>query len=117
MDLIGHLGRDKEKKFILICIAHFLKWIKPDTIKSKTCVNLKDCSAKFASRFGGPIKKFIVESGRGFYNRMFRRACDIRGIKLQFASPKHHKTTGSLEIAINTYRNKFYKMTKNKTGK
>ncbi|KRH92376.1 putative LTR retrotransposon, partial [Pseudoloma neurophilia] len=110
IDLIGPIGNGKNKGYVVIIIDHFSKWVSTEIITNKTDSMVLDVINKAMLVNGKCPKRILVDCGKEFENDMLKEMVQKKNIKLDFASPKHHKTTGAVERVIKTFRNKLRKI-------
>lgn len=117
IDLLGPIGCGKSKGYVIVVIDHYSKYIRTKVTSKKTETNLTNAVRNLLKENGSNPLRIVVDCGKEFDNGEFKGFCRRAGIELVFSSPHHHKTTGAVERAICTYRNKLRKMAENSVEK
>ena len=77
------------KKYLLVGIDYFMKWVKAEPL-----ANIRDVDAKrfvwknIVTRFGVP-HMLILDNGLQFNSTMFRRYCGELGITNRYSTPSY----------------------------
>ena len=83
-----------QKKFLILAIDHFTKWIEVEAISTTTEARIQHFFWKeVICRFGIP-HILIMDNGKQFDNEKFKTFCFELGIKLRFTSVAHPQTNG-----------------------
>ncbi|GFS38889.1 hypothetical protein Acr_00g0059990 [Actinidia rufa] len=103
IDILGPLPRAPlQKKFLIVAIDYFTKWIEAQPLTKITEKNTRDFVWKhLVCRFGVP-KVIISDNARQFDNDRFRLFCSDLAISHHFSSPGHPQANGQVEITNRT---------------
>lgn len=89
IDFFGELIiSNNNKKFVLVMVDVFTKFIKLFACKRTNFVEIKDCLVKYISEVGKP-SKLILDNATYFQSERFRKFCNNKGIQLNFTSIRH----------------------------
>lgn len=90
MDILGPFSQaSSQRKFLVIVVDHFTKWIEAEPLASITSRALKRCVIRsIITRFGIP-HALVTDNGRQFVSEQFREFCDDYHIKLKTTSVEH----------------------------
>ena len=83
MDILGPFPiASGQKKFIIVAIDHFTKWIEVDAVPTITEAKVRNFFYKeIICRFG-ILNTLIIDNGKQFDNFKFKQFCSELGIKL-----------------------------------
>lgn len=98
IDLIGPVQcNDNSKKYIVIAIDHFTKWVETRTIVNKGEKNIVKMLDECIFKKHSIPKRLLSDQGLEFDNIIVRDFCRIKRVEWDFGSPYHHKTMGAVE--------------------
>nr|GEZ74474.1 reverse transcriptase domain-containing protein [Tanacetum cinerariifolium] len=87
------------KKFLIVAIDYFTKWINPKAVATITCNQVKRFVwDNIVCRFGLP-REIISDNGKQLCDNPFKDWCAKLNITQHFASVKHPQTNGLVEHA------------------
>ncbi|XP_074331508.1 uncharacterized protein LOC141668481 [Apium graveolens] len=100
MDILGSFPvASGQRKFIVVAIDYFTKWIKA---KALAKITTKQISQFFwenvICRYEIP-RILVTDNGKQFDNAEFREYCDDNNIELRFTSVAHPQANGQAEVA------------------
>ncbi|GFZ14654.1 hypothetical protein Acr_24g0008440 [Actinidia rufa] len=103
IDILGPLPQAPlQRKFLIVAIDYFTKWIKAQPLAKITEKNTRNFIWKhLVCRFGIP-KVIISDNARQFDNDKFRLFCSDLAISHHFSSPGHPKSNGQVEVTNRT---------------
>ncbi|GFZ18422.1 hypothetical protein Acr_27g0001610 [Actinidia rufa] len=103
IDILGPLPQAPlQRKFLVVAIDYFTKWIEAQPLAKITEKNTRDFVWKhLVCRFGVP-KVIISDNARQFDNDRFRLFCSDLAISHHFSSPSHPQANGQVEITNRT---------------
>ena len=103
IDILGPLPQAPlQRKFLIVAIDYFTKWIEAQPLAKITEKNTRDFVWKhLVCRFGVP-KVIISDNARQFDNDRFRLFCSDLAISHHFSSPGHPQANGQVEITNRT---------------
>ena len=95
MDILGSFPiSPKQKKFIIVTIDHFIKWIEVEAVSMIMEAKIRSFFYKeIIYRFGIP-HTLITDNRKQFNNFKFKQFCSEFKIKLRFTSVAHPQTNG-----------------------
>ncbi|GFY80993.1 hypothetical protein Acr_01g0008020 [Actinidia rufa] len=99
IDILGPLPQAPlQRKFLIVAIDYFTKWIEAQPLAKITEKNTRDFVWKhLVCRFGVP-KVIISDNARQFDNDRFRLFCSDLAISHHFSSPGHPQANGQVEV-------------------
>ncbi|KAK8918566.1 hypothetical protein KSP39_PZI021170 [Platanthera zijinensis] len=100
MDLIGPFPQASgQRKFILVMIDYFSKWIEARALAKTTSQIVKNFIwGEIACRFGIPLA-IVTDNGPQFASLELEDFCKQLGTDLRFASVHHPRSNGQVEAA------------------
>ncbi|GFZ01679.1 hypothetical protein Acr_15g0002880 [Actinidia rufa] len=103
IDILGPLPQAPlQRKFLIVAIDYFTKWIEAQPLAKITEKNTRDFIWKhLVCRFGIP-KVIISDNARQFDNDRFRLFCSDLAISHHFSSPGHPQANGQVEVTNRT---------------
>ncbi|GFZ05203.1 hypothetical protein Acr_17g0007750 [Actinidia rufa] len=103
IDILGPLPQAPlQRKFLIVPIDYFTKWIEAQPLAKITEKNTRDFVWKYlVCRFGIP-KVIISDNARQFDNDKFRTFCSDLAISHHFSSPGHPQANGQVEVTNRT---------------
>ncbi|GFY95453.1 hypothetical protein Acr_10g0008380 [Actinidia rufa] len=103
IDILGPLPQAPlQRKFLIVAIDYFTKWIEAQPLAKITEKNTRDFVWKhLVCRFGVP-KVIISDNARQFDNDRFRLFCSDLAISHHFSSPGHPQANGQVEVTNRT---------------
>ena len=103
MDILGPFPLTLEqRKFLLVAIDYFIKWVKAKPLAKITEVKVIDFVWKtIICRFDLP-RVIITDNGRQFSGSKFAEFCRNRGISQYFTSVGHPQTNGEAKVTNKT---------------
>ncbi|GFZ06762.1 hypothetical protein Acr_18g0009320 [Actinidia rufa] len=103
IDILGPLPRAPlQRKFLIVAIDYFTKWIEAQPLAKITEKNTRDFIWKhLVCRFGIP-KVIISGNARQFDNDKFKLFCSDLAISHHFSSPGHPQANGQVEVTNRT---------------
>ena len=117
IDILGPLPQPPlQKKFVIVSIDYFTKWIKTKPLTKITERNTRNFIHKnIVYRFG--ISKVIIsDNAKQFDNDGFKQFCSDLTISHHFSSPGHPQANGQVEVTNRTIlRNLKARLEKSKT--
>ena len=91
LDMVGPLkGRSHQKKYLLVMVDKFTKWIEAKPVKTAESGLVIDFISGVVHRYGVP-HSIITDNGSNFTADEVKTWCANLGIKLDYASVYHHK--------------------------
>ncbi|KRH93398.1 pol polyprotein [Pseudoloma neurophilia] len=110
-DLIGPLQtHDSIKKYILICIDHFSKWIETKVINDKSETTVWEAVKQIWIDKHGIPTMFYSDMGREFDNKTIQKNSKLLGFDWIYNSPHNHQAVGCVERANKTFFSKLQKL-------
>ncbi|GFY91031.1 hypothetical protein Acr_07g0012270 [Actinidia rufa] len=103
IDILGPLPQAPlQRKFLIVAIDYFTKWIEAQLLAKITEKNTRDFVWKhLVCRFEVP-KVIISDNARQFDNDRFRLFCSDLAISHHFSSPGHPQANGQVEVTNRT---------------
>ncbi|GFY91230.1 hypothetical protein Acr_07g0014260 [Actinidia rufa] len=103
IDILGPLPQAPlQRKFLIVAIDYFTKWIETQPLAKITEKNTRDFVWKhLVCRFRVP-KVIISDNARQFDNDRFRSFCSDLAISHHFSSPGHPQANGQVEVTNRT---------------
>ncbi|WCJ39829.1 hypothetical protein M5689_020786 [Euphorbia peplus] len=103
IDLLGPFPlATGQRKFVVLAIDHFTKWVKASAIATITSANIiKFLRTNILERFGIP-HSFLTDNGRQFDCAEFDDFSADWGIKRKFTSVAHPQTNSLTEVTNRT---------------
>ncbi|KAI4293221.1 hypothetical protein PAPHI01_2495 [Pancytospora philotis] len=102
-DILGRLPTTgSRKKFILVAIDSFTKWIESKAIPSKDAESVARALDEIIIRKHGTPERILSDSGCEFNNSLCKGLAVEHGFTWEFSSPGYHEITGAAERAIQT---------------
>ncbi|GFZ01032.1 hypothetical protein Acr_14g0006670 [Actinidia rufa] len=103
IDILGPLPQAPlQRKFLIVAIDYFTKWIEAQPLAKITEKNTRDFVWKhLVCRFGVP-KVIISDNARQFDNDRFRLFCSDLAISHHFSSPSHPQANEQVEVTNRT---------------
>ncbi|GFZ19296.1 hypothetical protein Acr_28g0000010, partial [Actinidia rufa] len=103
IDILGPLPQAPlQRKFLIVAIDYFTKWIEAQPLAKITEKNTRDFVWKhLICRFGVP-KVIISDNAKQFDNDRFRLFCSNLAISHHFSSPGHPQANGQVEVTNRT---------------
>ncbi|KAK8923848.1 hypothetical protein KSP39_PZI019755 [Platanthera zijinensis] len=100
MDLIGPFPQaNRQRKFVLIMIDYFSKWIEAKALAKTTSQIVKNFIwGEIACRFGISLA-IITDNGPRFVSLELENFCKQLGTELRFLSLHHPRSNGQVEAA------------------
>ena len=101
MDIVGPFPKELgNKKYLLVGIDYFTKWVKTESLANIRDVDVKRFIWKnIVTRFGVP-HTFISNNCLQFDSKAFRKYCCDFGIKNRYSTPAYLQGNGQVE-AVN----------------
>ena len=97
--MVGPLkGGSHNKKYLLVMVDKFTKWIEAKPVKTAECGPVIDFISGAVHRYGVP-HSIITDNGSNFTADEVKTWCAKMGIKLDYASVYHPQTNGQVERA------------------
>ena len=95
LDILGPFPiGTRQKKFLVVMIDYFTKWVKAKPLAKIIQQNVKNFICKnVVCKFGVP-RVLILDNGRQFGNTLFRDFCKHFGIQNHYSSPTHPQANG-----------------------
>ena len=95
--MVGPLkGGTDRKKYLLVMVDKFTKWIEAKPVKTAKSVPVIDFISGVIHRYGVP-HSIITDNGTNFTADEVKLWCKNMGIKLYYASVYHPQTNGQVE--------------------
>ena len=103
MDILGPFPTSTtHKKFLIVAIDHFTKWVEVEAVPTITEARIQHFFWKeVICRFGLP-HTLIINNGKQFDNEKFKSFCSDLRIKLRFTSVAHPQKNGLTEVTNRT---------------
>ena len=99
LDMVGPLkGRTHKKKYLLVMVDKFTKWIEAKPVKTSESGPVIDFISGVVHRYGVP-HSIITNNGTNFTADEVKLWCNKMGIKLDYASVYHPQTNGQVKRA------------------
>ena len=99
LDMVGPLkGGTHKKKYLLVMVDKFTKWIEAKPVKTAESGPVIDFISVVVHRYGVP-HSIITDNGTNFTADEVKSWCKNMGIKLDYASVYHPQTNGQVERA------------------
>ena len=99
LDMVGPLkGGSHKKKYLLVMVDKFTKWIEAKPVKTAESGPVIDFISGVVHRYGVP-HSIITDNGSNFTADEVKLWCSNMGIKLYYASVYHPQTNGQVERA------------------
>src|SRR3954465_15852257 len=99
LDMVGPLkGGTHKKKYLLVMVDKFTKWIEAKPIKMAESGPVIDFISGVVHHYGVP-HSIITDNGTNFTANEVKLWCKNMGIKLDYASVYHPQTNGQVERA------------------
>ncbi|XP_035248185.1 protein NYNRIN-like [Anguilla anguilla] len=117
IDFIGPLPGCRGKKYVLVLIDHFTKWVEAFPTAHNTATDVaKVLLTEIIPRWGLPC---AIDSDQGthFTGKIIKTVCRALGIKQKFHCPFHPQSSGLVERANRSLKNKLTKQLFAGTGK
>ena len=118
LDIVGPFPKAiGNKKYILVCIDYFTKWVE-----TKSLANIRDVDVKrfiqknIVTRFGVPYV-LISDNGLQFDSKAFRKYCSDLGIKNRYSTPAYLQENGQAEAVNKVIVNRLKKRLDDAKGK
>ena len=97
LDTVGPLkGGTHKKKYLLVMVDKFTKWIEAKPVKTAESGPMVDFISGVVHRYGVP-HSIITDNGMNFMADEVKLWCSNMGIKLDYASVYHPQTNGQVE--------------------
>ena len=97
--MVGPLkGGSHKKKYLLVMVDKFTKWIEAKPVKTAESVLVIDFISGVVHRYGVP-HSIITDNDSNFIADEVKTWCGKMGIKLDYASVYHPQTNGQVERA------------------
>ena len=97
--MVGRLkGGSHKKKYLLVMVDKFTKWIEAKPVKTAESGPVIDFISGVVHRYGVP-HSIITDNGSNFTVDEVKTWCGKMGIKLDYASVYHPQTNGQVERA------------------
>ena len=95
MDLLGPFPQATgQKKYLIVAIDYFTKWIKAEPLAKITVQKVEDFVWKnVICRYGLPFA-IVTDNGTQFSDKNFWGFCDCLGIRQVFSSVEHPQSNG-----------------------
>jgi transposase InsO family protein len=105
VDIVGpHSLKNGEKKFFLIIVDYFSKWVEAIPLKDiKAGTVVSTIEEDFVWRREVP-ETIISDAGTQFTSSEFREWCKERNIRAAAAAPHHQQTNGQAEAMVKTLK-------------
>ncbi|KAK8921230.1 hypothetical protein KSP39_PZI020105 [Platanthera zijinensis] len=103
IDLLGPLSlASSQRKFIIMAIDYFTKWVEEEPLAKITEENAKQFIWKnIVCRFGIPII-IITDNGTQFTGKSFTKLCEELKIELRHTAVSHPQANGQIEVTNRT---------------
>ena len=99
LDMVGPLkGGSHKKKYLLVMVDKFTKWIEAKPVKTAEVGPVVDFITGIVHRYGVP-HSIITDNGSNFTADEVKTWCSKMGIKLDYAFVYHPQTNGQVERA------------------
>ena len=99
LDMVGPLkGGSHKKKYLLVMVDKFTKWIEAKPVKTAESGPVIDFTSEVVHQYGVP-HSIITDNGSNFTADEVKTWCGKMGIKLDYASVYHPQTNGQVEHA------------------
>ena len=99
LDMVGSLkGGSHKKKYLLVMVDKFTKWIEAKLVKTAESVPMIEFISAVVHRYGVP-HSIITDNGSNFGANEVKTWCANMGIKLDYASAYHPQTNGQVKRA------------------
>uniref|UniRef100_A0A2N9FKJ9 Integrase catalytic domain-containing protein n=1 Tax=Fagus sylvatica TaxID=28930 RepID=A0A2N9FKJ9_FAGSY len=100
MRSVGPLPKaPRNKRFFIVTIDYFTKWIKAELLSNIQDVNTKRFLWKSVITWFGVPWTIISDNGTQFESRLFTGFCSGLGIKNFFSSPAYPQSNGQTEVS------------------
>lgn len=98
MDVAGPFPvTDQGNKYILVVMDYFSKWPEAYAIPNQEAETVaRVVTDNWISRFGVPLE-LHSDQGRNFESRVFRKVCELLGIRKTRTTPLHPQSDGMVE--------------------
>ena len=97
LDMVGPLkGRTDRKKYLLVMVDKFTKWIEAKPVKTAESGPVIDFISGVVHRYGIP-HSIITNNGSNFTADEVKTWCANLGIKIDYTSVYHLQTNGQVE--------------------
>ncbi|XP_050233272.1 uncharacterized protein LOC126681766 [Mercurialis annua] len=97
-----------QKKFLIVAVDHFTKWIEVEAVSTITEARIRDFFwRQIVCRFGIP-RALVTDNGKQFNCRAFREFCNDLHIDLRFTSVVHPQSNGMTEVTNRTILKRVY---------
>ncbi|XP_055961040.1 uncharacterized protein LOC126672772 [Mercurialis annua] len=91
-----------QKKFLIVAVDHFTKWIEVEAVSTITEARIRDFFwRQIVCRFGIP-RALVTDNGKQFNCRAFKEFCNDLHIDLRFTSVVHPQSNGMAEVTNRT---------------
>ncbi|XP_050211877.1 uncharacterized protein LOC126662033 [Mercurialis annua] len=91
-----------QKKFLIVAVDHFTKWIEVEAASTITEARIRDFFwRQIVCRFGIP-RALVTDNGKQFNCRAFKEFCNDLHIDLRFTSVVHPQSNGMTEVTNRT---------------
>ncbi|XP_050232458.1 uncharacterized protein LOC126681087 [Mercurialis annua] len=91
-----------QKKFLIVAVDHFTKWIEVEAVSTITEARIRDFFwRQIVCRFGIP-RALVTDNGKQFNCRAFKEFCNDLHIDLRFTSVVHPQSNGMTEVTNRT---------------
>ena len=95
--MVGPLkGGTHKKKYLLVMVDKFTKWIEAKPVKTAESGPVIDCISGVVHHYGVP-HSIITDNGTNFTTDEVKLWCSKMGIKLDYASAYHPQTNGQVK--------------------
>ncbi|XP_055962316.1 uncharacterized protein LOC130015692 [Mercurialis annua] len=103
IDILGPFtATTGQKKFLIVAVDHFTKWIEVEAVSTITEARIRDFFwRQIVCRFGIP-RALITDNGKQFNCRAFKEFCNDLHIDLRFTSVVHPQSNGITEVTNRT---------------
>ena len=103
IDIVGPMPEaSKQRKFIIVAVDHFTKWIEAEAVSTITPERMIDfVQNHIITRFGIP-KKIVSDNGTQFASKKFVEYCNRLKIENGFTSVAHPQANGQTEVMNRT---------------
>ena len=93
-----HKGGSHKKKYLLVMVDKFTKWIEAKLVKTADSGPVIDFISGVTHCYDVP-HRIITDNGSNFTTDEVKTWCGKMGIKLDYASVYHPQTNGQVECA------------------
>ncbi|XP_074337007.1 uncharacterized protein LOC141674184 [Apium graveolens] len=100
MDILGPFSMASgQRKFIVVAIDYFTKWIEDKALVKITTKKITQFLWENVIRRYGIPCVLVTDNGKQFDNAEFREYCDDTSIELRFTSVAHPQANKQVEVA------------------